>query len=142
VTLIIRFGDLADAVRITMARASFSRVTGTRVNTGGIAAWVDFEIADWPGLVIRPTAKPAEWSGVQALAMPFDNPTTEPIDLVVRVDDEPRADGDKHSLTGRARVRPAEAGMLILPLQATEALSMGMRAGPPPEPPGLTPRSA
>jgi hypothetical protein len=72
-------------------------------------------------------------SGVRALATPIDNPTAEPIDLVVRVDDEPRADGDEHSLSGRGRVRPGEAGALILPLQATGALLMSMRTGPPPE---------
>ena len=136
-TPIIRFGGSADAARIMVAGASLSRVTGARVNAGGIAAQVDFELADWPELVIRPTEEPADWSGVQALAMPLDNPTAEPIDLVVRVDDEPDADGDKHSLTGRARVRPGEAGVLILPLQATGALPMGMRAGPPPKAPRL-----
>jgi hypothetical protein len=140
-TPIIRFGDSADAVRIMVARANLSRVTGTRVNAGGIAAQVDFDLVDWPELVIRPTEEPAEWSGVRALAIPIDNPTAEPIDLVVRVDDEPRADRDKHSLTGRARVRPGEAVVLILPLQATGALPMGMRAGPPPRPHSLTPQS-
>jgi hypothetical protein len=121
-TPIIRFGDSADAVRIMVARASFSRVIGTRVNAGGIAAQVDFELADWPELVIRPTDEPANWSGVRALAIPIDNPTAEPTDLVVRVDDDPYADGDRHSLTGRAQVRPGEAVVLILPLQATRAL--------------------
>ena len=141
VTPIIRFGDPADAMRIKVASASLSRVTGTRVNAGGIAAQVDFELADWPELVIRPTEEPADWSGIQALAMPFDNPTAEPIDLVVRVDDDPRADGDKHSLTGRARVRPGEAGVLILPLQATGALPMACAQGLLPRPHGLTPQS-
>lgn len=136
-TLIIRFRDSADAVRVMAVKASLSRIPGARVNAGGIAAQVDFELADWPEPVIRPTEEPTDWSGVQALAMPFDNPTAEPIDLVVRVDDGPHADADRHSLTGRARVRSGDAGVLILPLQATDALPMGMRAGPPPEAPRL-----
>jgi hypothetical protein len=131
VTPIVRFGDPADAVRITLARASLSRVTGTRVNAGGIAARVDFELADWPELVIRPSEEPADWSGMRALALPVDNPTAEPIDLVIRVDDDPHADGNRHSLTGRARLRSTEAGMLILPLPTNDALPMGMVAGPP-----------
>jgi hypothetical protein len=137
VTPIVRFGDPADAVRITLARASLSRVTGTRVNAGGIAARVDFELADWPELVIRPSEEPADWSGMRALALPVDNPTAEPIDLVIRVDDNPHADGNRHSLTGRARLRSTEAGMLILPLPTNDALPMGMVAGPPAAAPRL-----
>jgi len=93
VTPIIRFGDPVDAVRTMVARASLSRVTGTRVNAGGIAAQVDFALADWPELVIRPAEEAADWSGVTALAIPIGNPTAEPIDLVVRVDGDPHADG-------------------------------------------------
>lgn len=110
VTSIIRFADPADAMRITVAKAGLSGVSGTHVNGGGIAAQVEFELADWPELLIRPTEQPADWSGVRALAIPIDNPTAKPIDLLVRVDDDPRADGDRHSLTGRARVRSGEAG--------------------------------
>src|SRR6266480_2031239 len=69
--------------------------------------------------------------------IPVDNPTTEPIDLVIRVDDDPHADGEHHSLSGRALVRPGEAGVLILPLPTNDALPMGMVAGPPREAPRL-----
>jgi len=31
-----------------VVRASLSRITGTRVNAGGIAPQVNFELADWP----------------------------------------------------------------------------------------------
>ena len=134
---VIHFGDPADAVRVTLARAHLAPVTGTRVNAGGIAAQVDFEPTDWPELVIRPTGGSTDWTGVQAVAIPFDNPTAEPIDLLVRVDDDPRADGENHSLSGRARLGPNEAGLLVLPLPTNDALPMGMVAGPPREAPRL-----
>ena len=134
---IIQFGDPADAVRVTLARAHLARVTGTRVNAGGIAVQVDFEAADWPELVIRPTGESVDWMGVQALTIPFDNPTAEPIDLLVRVDDDAQADGEHHSLSGRARLRPNDAGALVLPLPTNDALTMGMVAGPPREAPRL-----
>jgi hypothetical protein len=135
---VIHFGDPADAVRVTLAKAHLARITGTRVNAGGIAAQVDFEAADWPELVIRPTGESADWMGVQALTIPFDNPTAEPIDLLVRVDDDPHAaDGEHHSLSGRARLRPNDAGALVLPLPTNDALTMGMVAGPPREAPRL-----
>jgi hypothetical protein len=69
ITPVIHFGDPADAVRVTLTGAHLARVTGTRVNAGGIAAQVDFEAADWPELVIRPTGEPADWTGVQALTI-------------------------------------------------------------------------
>src|SRR5438132_4473561 len=136
-TPIIRFANPADAARISATKARLSQVTGTRVNAGGAAVRVDFELAEWPQLVIRPAEAPADWSGVSALAIPVDNPTAEPIDLVIRVDDDPHADGEHHSLSGRARVRPGDAGVLILPLPTNDALPMGMVAGPPREPPRL-----
>ena len=136
-TPIIGFGKPADGARISATNAHLSQVTGTRVNAGGVAARVDFELVDWPQLVIRPTEEPTDWSGVSALAIPVDNPTAEPIDLVIRVDDDPHADGEHHSLNGRARLRPGDAGVLILPLPTNDALPMGMVAGPPREPPRL-----
>src|ERR1700756_208726 len=135
---IIRFGNPADAARISVRSARLSQVAGTRVNAGNIAARVDFESTDRPQLVIRPGEAPADWSGVSALAIPIDNPTGVTVDLVVRVDDDPRADGEHHSLSGRARVRPGEAGALILPLPTSDALPMGMVAGPPREAPRLS----
>jgi len=136
-TPIIGFGNPADAARISATNARLSQVAGTRVNIGGIAARVDFEAADWPELVIRPAEAPADWSGVSALAIPVDNPSAEPIDLVIRVDDDPHADGEHHSLSGLARVRAGEALVLILPLPTNNALPMGMVAGPPRVPPRL-----
>jgi hypothetical protein len=65
--------------------------------------------------------EPADWSDAQTLTLSADNTTTEPIDLVVRVDDDPHADGDRHSLIGRARVRPGEAVVLILPILVFES---------------------
>ena len=74
------------------------------VNAGGVSARVDFELARWPQLVIRPTEDPADWSGVSALAIPVDNPTIEPIDLVIRVDDGPDADGIFLSCTNTTQI--------------------------------------
>jgi hypothetical protein len=136
-TPIIGFGNPADGARLSVTNARLSQVTGTRVNAGGVAAQVEFGAGDWPGLAIRPAEEKTDWSGMQALAIPVENPTAEPINLLVRVDDAHATGGDQHRLTGRARVRPGEAVVLILPLQSTDALPMGMRAGPPPEAPRL-----
>ena len=134
---IISFANPADAARIWVTNARLSRVTGTRVNAGGVAARIDFESGEWPQLMIAPSEGPADWSGVTALTIPVENPTAEPIDLIVRVDDDAQADGEHHSLSSRARVRPSETVVLILPLPTNDALPMGMVAGPPREAPGL-----
>src|SRR5205823_13349409 len=56
---------------------------------------------------------------------------------VIGVDDASPSDGERHRLSGRARLGPGEAVTLILPLQSTDALAMGMRTGPPPDAPPL-----
>jgi len=139
VSPIIRARDLADGARISVENARLSLVTGARVNDGGAAVRVDFAAADRAGLAIRPAEEPADWSGMWALAIPVDNPTAEPVDLLVRVEDDPKAGGDQHTLTGRARVRAGEAVVLVLPLRSTDALPMGMREGPAPTAPRLDP---
>jgi hypothetical protein len=136
-TPITRFGNPTDGARISVMNARLSQVAGSRVNAGGVAARIDFELAEWPQLVIRPSEAPADWSEMSALAIPIDNPTAEPVDLIIRVDDDPQADGEHHSLSGRARVRPDDAEVLILPLPSNDALPMGMVAGPPREAPQL-----
>ena len=137
VTPVIRFGDPADMARAAVENGRLSVVTGAHVNSGGAAVRIDFATSDRGELTIRIVEESADWSGVRALAIPIENPTAEPIDLLVRVEDDAHADQDGSSLTGRARVRPAETVVLILPLRTTDALSMGMRAGPPPEVPRL-----
>ena len=126
VSPIIRFGDPSDGARISVENARFSLITGAGVNDGRAAVRVDFAAADRAELAIRPVEEPADWSGMWALAMP------EPVDLLVRVGDDPNAGGDQHALTGRARVRAGEAVVLLLPLRTTDGLPMGMRAAPAP----------
>jgi len=60
---IISFANPADAARIWVTNARLSRVTGTRVNAGGVAARIDFESGEWPQLMIAPSEGPADWSG-------------------------------------------------------------------------------
>src|SRR5271166_3142363 len=102
VSPIIRFGDPSDGARISVENARFSLITGARVNDGRAAVRVDFAAADRAELAIRPVEEPADWSGMWALAIPVDNPTAEPVDLLVRVGDDPergrgsaRADGPR-----------------------------------------------
>jgi len=128
VTPIIRFADAADGTRVALTRAGLSLVSGARVNAGGPAARVDFEPAYWPELTILPAEEPADWSAAQALAIPIDNPGAKPVDLLVRIDDDPHTTGDGHSLTGRARVSAGETVALVMPLQPADALAMGMRS--------------
>src|SRR5262245_34931958 len=85
-TPVIRFGNPAHEARISVKNARLSPVSGARINRGGVSARVDFAAADWPSLTIQPAAAPADWSGVRALAIPVDNPTEDPVDLVLRVD--------------------------------------------------------
>jgi hypothetical protein len=46
VTPIISVGNPSEAGLISVANAHLSRVAGTRVNAGGVAARIDFELAE------------------------------------------------------------------------------------------------
>jgi hypothetical protein len=133
----IDFSDPADAARLSVEKAKLSFKTGGRVNGGSTAAHVDFAATDGAQLMIRPANGAADWSGMQALAVPVENPTTEPVDLLLRLDDDLLAGTAAHSVTGRARLLAGEAVVLVLPLEATGAAAFGMLAAPPLEPPPL-----
>jgi hypothetical protein len=81
---------------------------------------------DWPALRFA-ASKPLDWSAASALAMPVANPGDTPFTLLLRLDDDPRADGGDRSLTGIVTLAPHAHGMVILPLTAGPG---GMRGRP------------
>ena len=93
------------------------------------AVRVEFQKAAWPG--VRFEAGKAygamDWSAVGGLALDLRNPGGKPLDVHVRVDDDPKANGAVHCRQGHATVGPRERVTLVFPMEAT---APGMRAGP------------
>ena len=100
---------------------------------GGKGLRVTYQKTEWPNLWFRQgTAYPSpDWSGYGGMALTLRNPDpNEKLQVLVRVDDSPLADGQKHCRTGSATLAPGETATIVFPLSAASAAT-GMRAGPP-----------
>lgn len=114
------------------------RETNSRVERLGKAGSlrVDFRPADWPNVMV--TAKTAwDWSAAGGLALDVRNPGSQPVELGVRVDDDPGADGRVHCRQGMGSVGPGQTARFVLPLVTVDPMTVGMR-GLPVEAKGLT----
>ena len=101
------------------------------------AALVAFNAAQWPQVILRAAARSWDLSGAEMLAVPVENPEAEPVDLVIRVDQDGQGSDGPPSRAGGARILPHQKTAVVLPLQTLDSMSMGMVAGPLPVPPPL-----
>ena len=81
---------------------------------------------DWPALRFR-APRALDWSAAAALALPVENPGSDPFELLLRVDDDPAATGDERTLNGLVTVPPHGRATVLLPLARTAG---GMRGRP------------
>lgn len=93
----------------------------------GLTAYVFDGRRDWPALR-RHARQPLDWSGAGSLTLAVDNPASTPFALLLRLDDEPQADGGDTSLTGLVTIPAATKTVVVLPLDAGPT---GMRSRPP-----------
>ncbi|WP_165228387.1 beta-agarase [Aquisphaera insulae] len=91
---------------------------------------VTFEPAEWPNIRFpAPGGKPWDWSG-RSFALELRNLDAEELEVHVRVDDDPSADGIRHCRTGHATLPPRQTTTLTLPLSKVDPMAHGMRALP------------
>ncbi len=83
---------------------------------------------DWPALRFH-AASPLDWRRAGALTVAVENPSDTPFPLLLRLDDDIKADGGDRSLTGTTVLAPHAHVRLVLPLDA--AAPTGMRGRPP-----------
>ena len=87
---------------------------------------------DWPAIRLR-VATPLDWSRAGALTFDVENPGPSPFHLLVRIDDDPHADGGDGSLTGVTDIAAHQRRTIVLPLDAGafEPGAAAMRGRPP-----------
>ena len=108
-------------------------LTQAQISRENDALRIEFAPGEWPNLRWNaPT--PADWSG-QDVALDVENVSDAPVEIGIRVDDAPSADGWRHSWTGHATLAASERKRLALESNA-DPMSVGMRALPP-----LSPRA-
>ncbi len=79
---------------------------------GRPAMRVDFSAADWPNVTFTPAGEPWDMSDYAGIQVNVFNPGTEPVDVCIRVDDDPGANGLVHCNTGDASIVAGRAGIL------------------------------
>lgn len=91
---------------------------------------IAFERAEWPNVSLSAGRSYAstDWSNVGALAIELRNPEATPLEVHIRVDDSPEANGSVHCRTASATLEANERTSLLVPLDPE---TPGMRAGPP-----------
>jgi hypothetical protein len=78
----------------------------------GRAMQVGFHQVDWPNVFFTPADGPWQWSAYAGVAVDIFNPENEPVDVCMRVDDDPSADGLVHCNTGDATIPAHGHGVL------------------------------
>jgi hypothetical protein len=133
---IIRFGEVGSQALISGADLTTKVVKTPPVHWNGKGLEVDFESARWPELKIEIDQRVRNWSQMQELIVPIINLNRNAVNLVTRIDSIGSGSAPL-SRSGVTRLQPQEEVALVLPLQDKWSISMGMREGPPPDPPPL-----
>ena len=102
----------------------------------GAGLRVTFAAEGQPALVFKPRGRVWDWSRTSKLAIPIENPGSEPVTVLLRIDDV--AD---RSLNGKISISPGSIGDLALWIDAPSPRKMGMIAGPSLTAAGLEPHT-
>jgi hypothetical protein len=98
---------------------------------GRRAMRVKFHPVDWPNVFFTPPEGVWDWSACAGIEVAVFNPGKEPVDVCVRVDDDPSADGATHCNTGSASIPPKQPGTLQLRFNTGDSdVFWGMRGVP------------
>jgi hypothetical protein len=117
--------------------ADLSRWTGTGadVHLGGAPGAevlrITFQPGSYPNAHVS-TAAPMDWRG-QSLVLKLTNPARGPVDFNVRVDDDPGADGKKHTRAGSGTIQARETATYALSMAPAHGRPGSMRGLPPVE---------
>ncbi len=115
--------DLVDALRSKTAVGYECEVT-----IQGSSLVAKFAKEQWPNLSFSVAG--GDWSSAVGLAVEIENPGASPVQVYIRVDDDPSADGVKHCITGNAMIEPKKRVKYLIPV-GKQPMDVGMRAFPP-----------
>ena len=92
---------------------------------------VTFDRAEWPSVSFPATrAKAWDWQSSGYLLLRLKNLEDEPLNLGIRIDDDPSADGTKHCRTAQVKLSPRESATVAVALAHTDPMALGMRGLP------------
>ncbi len=140
IAVLLPLGTMAEVVPVTsfedesqlaILRPRNTRIQGVEqgVTDGAKALRVEFEPVAWPALLFIPPV-PFDLRQQGELALDVTNPGNEPLLFRVRVDDDPSADGSRHSRNGAGTVQPGETRTFSFPLITSGGAAFGMKGMP------------
>ena len=105
--LLTSFESNSDLQAIDHAGVTIERVD-VHATEGKFALKAVFQNAEWPHLLWSPK-QPLDWRNAGGLAIDVFNPSDIPVELGIRVDDDPTADGSNHSRSCTLTLAPKPA---------------------------------
>jgi hypothetical protein len=120
----------ADATPLDLRRHEANSARVERAGgAGGIV--VTFEPAEWPSVKFpAPAGKPWDWSARRCLWLELKNPGPDAIELGIRIDDDPSADGRTHCRTAQAILKGGESAAFAVAIGKDDPMAHGMRGLP------------
>ncbi|MFO0890027.1 MAG: hypothetical protein U0790_12920 [Isosphaeraceae bacterium] len=92
---------------------------------------VTFTPAEWPSVKFpAPGGRAWDWKSQGFLMLDLRNLEAEPINVGVRIDDDPSADGRQHCRTAQVKLSPRESATFAIALTHSDPMSLGMRGLP------------
>ena len=116
----------ADVVQVTTQDASFPQSNAEQTAEGEVLRRVIFNPVEKPSLRLTPQSGVWDWSADSAMTLRVQSAMDWALTLYVQIQSS-----DGKTLNSRIDLPAGPAQTLILPLQASSALSQGMRVGPP-----------
>ena len=125
--LLTSFESNSDLQAIDHAGVTIERVD-VHATEGKFALKAVFQNAEWPHLLWSPK-QPLDWRNAGGLAIDVFNPSDIPVELGIRVDDDPTADGSNHSRSCTLTLAPKTRQSVAI-LLGLDPMKLGMRGLP------------
>ena len=116
----------ADVVQVTTQDASLPQSNGEQTAEGEVLRRVTFNPVAKPSLRLTPQSGVWDWSADSAATLRLQSAMDWALTLYVQIQSS-----DGKTLTSRIDLPAGPAQTLVVPLKASNALSQGMRVGPP-----------
>lgn len=116
----------ADVVRVATENADLPQSNAEQTPEGEVLRRVTFNPVARPTLRLSPQTGAWDWSQSAMLSLRIQSAMNWPITLYVQIQSN-----DGKTLTSRVDLPAGPAQTLLVPLEATSPLSLGMKAGPP-----------
>jgi hypothetical protein len=119
---------------INRATGHFATIQSTDkgVTNGKKALLVTFETKQWPNVFFSMT-HPQDWSNYGGLALDITNPGQKSVNFNIRIDDDVKANGVTHCITGTGKIEAGETKSFICTFSQNPML-YGMRGLPSADP--------